>query len=39
MKKTAQQIAGEAVLSRVLEEVEGVNFSFRYYNTVKPLLI
>ena len=30
MKKTAQQIAGESVLSRVMEEVEGVNFSFRW---------
>ena len=29
MKKTAQQIAGERVLSRVVEEVEGVAFSFR----------
>ena len=29
MKKTAQQIAGESVLSRVVEEVEGVNFSFK----------
>ena len=30
MKKTAQQIAGEGVLSRVVEEVEGVSFSFRW---------
>ena len=29
MKKTAQRIAGERVLSRVVEEVEGVAFSFR----------
>ena len=29
MKKTAQQIAGERVLSRVVEEVEGVSFSFK----------
>ena len=29
MKKTAQQIVGEKVLSRVVEEVEGVAFSFR----------
>ena len=29
MKKTVQQIAGERVLSRVVEEVEGVAFSFR----------
>ena len=30
MKKTAQQIAGEGVLSRVVEEVEGVSFSFQW---------
>lgn len=30
MKKTAQQIAGESVLSRVVKEVEGVSFSFRW---------
>ena len=29
MKKTAQQIAGERVLSRVVEEVEGISFSFK----------
>lgn len=28
MKKTAQQIAGEAVLTRVVQAVEGVSFSF-----------
>ena len=28
MKKTAQQIAGERILSRVVEEVDGVSFSF-----------
>ncbi len=29
MKKTAQQLAGERVLGRVVEQVEGVAFSFR----------
>ena len=29
MKKTAQQIAGERVLSRGVEEVDGVSFSFK----------
>ena len=29
MKKTAQQIAGEQVLGRVVEAVDGVSFSFR----------
>ena len=29
MKKTAQQIAGERVLSRVVEEVDGISFSFK----------
>ena len=28
MKKTAQQRAGEAVLSRLVAEVDGANFSF-----------
>ena len=27
--KTAQQVAGEAVLQRVMEDVEGVSFSFQ----------
>ena len=29
MKKTAQQIAGERILSRVVEEVDGISFSFK----------
>ena len=29
VKKTALQVAGEAVLARVVEEVEGTSFSFR----------
>ena len=29
MKKSAQQLAGERVLSRAVQEVEGVSFSFR----------
>ena len=29
MKKSAQQVAGERVLSRAVQEVEGVSFSFR----------
>ena len=29
MKKSAQQVAGERVLARAVEEVEGVSFSFR----------
>ena len=28
--KTAQQLAGEAMLTRLLKEVDGVSFSFRY---------
>ena len=35
MKKTAQQIAGERVLSRVMEEVDGVSFSFRLVCSVE----
>ena len=30
MKKTAQQLEGERVLSRIVQELEGVSFSFRY---------
>ena len=29
LKKTAQQIAGEMVLARVVSEVDGASFSFR----------
>ena len=29
MKKTAQQLEGEAVLSRLVNDVEGVGFSFQ----------
>ena len=29
IKKTAQQRGGEAVLSRLVAEVDGANFSFR----------
>ena len=36
IKKTAQQLAGEAVLSRLVSEVDGASFSFQWVASMPP---